>query len=120
MTMTFGKRILGLIWFIGGLIPIVFLYVQDSYFEKYGEKGEEVWNWLLPMVVPTITLIIGVYVYDFFQNKNNQQKTGEKGKEEEKSKNEVKKIKAERVDKFIFSLTIVLTIGYLLLVNSII
>jgi hypothetical protein len=120
MTMTLGKRILGLIWFIGGLIPIVFLYVQDSYFEKYGEKGEEVWNWLLPMVVPTITLIIGVYVYDFFQNKNNQQKTGEKDKEEEKSKNEFKKVKVERVDKFIFSLTIVLTIGYLLLVNSII
>ena len=112
--MTLGKRILGLIWFVGGLIPIVFLYVQDSYFEKYGEKGEEVWNWLLPTIVPTITLIIGVYVYDFIQSKNNKQETDEKDKKEVKNK------KVEKVDKFIFYLTLGFTLFYLLLVNSII
>lgn len=111
MTMTSGKRILGLIWFVGGLIPIIFLYVQDSYFEKYGEKGEEVWNWLLPTIVPTITLIIGVYAYDFFQNRNGKQETNEK---------EVKNEKVESMDKFIFYLTLGFTLVYLLLVNSII
>lgn len=123
MTLTSGKRILGLIWIIGGLIPIVFLYIQDSYFEKYGDKGEEVWNWLLPTVVPTITLIIGVYAYEFYQTKDDRKETVEKdnkAKKNEKDENDAKEEKKEKTDNFIFYLTVTASLFYLLFVNSII
>lgn len=114
MTLIFCKRLLGLLWLIGGLIPIVFLYIQDSYFEKYGDKGEEVWNWLLPTVVPTITLILGVYAYDFYQSNNDKKEADDKDKKAKKNE------KAARADKFIFYLTLFASLGYLLFVNSII
>lgn len=122
MTLTSSKRILGLIWIIGGLIPIVFLYIQDSYFEKYGDKGEEVWNWLLPTVVPTITLIIGVYAYDFYQTSETKKKddeTAKKTKKTDRQEKEESEKKSDRADNFIFYLTLLASLGYLLFVISI-
>jgi Na+/H+-dicarboxylate symporter len=57
------KRKLAALWFTGALILFVLLIIQ-SIFGKYGTDFEEVWAWFLPTVMPTLSLIIGVLVFD--------------------------------------------------------
>lgn len=57
------KRRLAILWFIGGLAFFLLLVFQ-SIFGKYGAKVEEAWAWFLPTIMPTLSLIIGVLVFD--------------------------------------------------------
>lgn len=50
------------VWFIGAGITIV-LVVLQSLLGHYGNKTQEAWGWLLPTVMPTLTLIVTVLGY---------------------------------------------------------
>jgi cytochrome bd-type quinol oxidase subunit 2 len=48
-------------WFIcGGILFLIF--VLQSVLGKYGDDTEKAWNWLLPAIMPTISLITAVLV----------------------------------------------------------
>jgi hypothetical protein len=47
------------IWLIGTALPTILL-VGASIFGKYGDQIREVWSWFIPLVVPTIGLMIGI------------------------------------------------------------
>ncbi len=101
------KKQLILVWFIGAGLLFTFLLFQ-TFAGKYkytvpvpckeGEtkienKTEEVWSWLLPTFVPTLSLMIGVFVADA----TTDQETKE----------------TETVDQFFFRLSFFLSIAYL-------
>jgi hypothetical protein len=54
---------LATLWFVGSLILLVLLVLQ-SVFGKYGAKSEEAWAWFLPTLMPTLSLMVGVFVLD--------------------------------------------------------
>ncbi len=84
------KRWLASTWFIGAGL-IFFVVLVQSMLGRYGDDANEVWGWLLPTVVPTLSLIVGVLVFDAMQ-------AGEPNK---------------RIDRFLFRLTLGLSIAYL-------
>ncbi|MFL6236430.1 MAG: hypothetical protein ACJ76N_25090 [Thermoanaerobaculia bacterium] len=55
------RRNLAVVWFFGSGILLVLLVVQ-TLGNHYGEEDREAWGWLLPNVMPTLSLIIGVLV----------------------------------------------------------
>jgi len=61
--LTHCKRWLAGIWFTGfGLI--FFIVLVQTQLGHYREDANQVWGWLLPTVMPTLSLIIGVLVLD--------------------------------------------------------
>jgi len=58
-----ARRRLAILWFsLGGLLfVIVFAQTVANY---YGDKVNEAWGWFLPLVMPMLSLIIGVFVAD--------------------------------------------------------
>jgi hypothetical protein len=85
-----SQKWLATVWLVGAGILFLIVLLQ-SIFGRYGNDTSEVWGWLLPNTVPTISLIIGVLVADAFN-------------EDEKPKS---------VDRFIFRLALFLSIIYL-------
>jgi hypothetical protein len=65
MTMSYeaAKRRLGTLWFVCGGVLFVWVVLQ-SVFDKYGDKIEVGWQWFLPTILPTLSLIIAVFVVD--------------------------------------------------------
>ena len=57
------RKRLATIWLIGSGI-LFFLLILQTIFKHYGEKAGDVWSWFLPMIMPTLSLIIGVLVWD--------------------------------------------------------
>lgn len=93
VSMQKSKKYLAAIWFAGG--GAVFLIVLgQSFLGHYGTDVEQVWGWLLPTIMPTLSLIIGVIVADA-KDKNAHKKT---------------------VDQFIYRLAFSLSLLYLLAV----
>lgn len=60
------KTRLTALWFIGAALLFVLLLLQ-TFFGKYGSNVDEVWKWLLPTLMPTLSLIVGVLVTDTSQ-----------------------------------------------------
>ncbi len=89
------RKRLALLWFTGSFV-IFILLVAQSLFGKYGEEAEEVWSWFLPTIMPTLSLIAGVFVVDLTISKDLEKK----------------------VDRFIFRLAFGLSVVYILLVLS--
>lgn len=89
-----ARRRLATVWFSGAGFLFMVLMLQ-SMLGSYGAGAEEAWNWFLPNVVPTLTLIVGVLVSDALGR-------SEAGGE---------------VDRFIFRLAFGLSIGYLLVLS---
>ena len=90
MKMRTCKRALAIIWFVlGGLA--MFLLIGQSYSGRYGERVTDAWTWLIPLVVPTASLVFSVY--------------GGGNSSTDR-----------RADAFLFVLSVVLSITYLLLV----
>lgn len=58
-----AKWRLATLWFVLGALILVIVFVQ-TLFDKFGSRSDEVWNWLLPTVMPSLTLITGVIVAD--------------------------------------------------------
>lgn len=90
-TMSDCKRGLAQLWFASSG-TIFLLFLLQSLLGKYGARVGEAWGWLLPTIMPTLSLIIGVLIADVF------------GQE-----------KSDRlVDRFFYRLTLGLSVVYLL------
>ena len=61
--MTKCKKRLGILWLSGAGIIFVILLGQ-SIFGHYGERTNEAWQWFLPTVIPTLSLIVSAWVID--------------------------------------------------------
>lgn len=57
------KKRLAYLWISVGLVLFVLLVLQST-LGKFGTRVEEAWAWLLPTIMPTLSLIIGVLVLD--------------------------------------------------------
>lgn len=68
-----------------------FLLLFQTIFGHFGERASEAWGWLLPSVMPTLSLIVGVLVTDGLG----------------------KGVKTEVVDRFLFRLSFTLSSVYL-------
>jgi hypothetical protein len=92
-----GKRTLATIWLsVGGFLLIV-VFIQ-TILGHYGDKANEAWSWLLPVVLPTLSLIVGVLVSD---------STG-------------KGVPTKTVDGFVFRLSVIISVIYLLCAASVV
>jgi hypothetical protein len=63
LSMAQCKRRLATLWFCGAG-SIFFVIFLQTVFGHYGDKTPEVWGWLLPTIMPTLSLSIGVLVMD--------------------------------------------------------
>ena len=61
--LTHCKRWLAGIWFAGFGV-IFFIVLIQSQLGHYRDAANQVWGWLLPTIMPTLSLIIGVLVLD--------------------------------------------------------
>ena len=60
-TMNKCRKRLALVWLVGsGLLSLV--VVLQTMGGKYADYTEEVWDWFIPNFLPTLTLMIGVFV----------------------------------------------------------
>lgn len=91
------KKKLAVLWFSGASILLAIFILQTN-FGHYGDKAKEAWSWLLPSILPTLSLIIIVLVMD----------TLGKG------------VKTENVDRFMFRLSFYLSFAYLSIIFLII
>jgi hypothetical protein len=69
ITMNRSKYFLGSVWLIGFLIPFLLLTIQTIGGTKYLDENKvdrvgDVWAWFLPTVLPTLSLMIGVFIVD--------------------------------------------------------
>jgi hypothetical protein len=90
VTVTYCKRRLAAAWFVGAGV-VFFVVLIQSMLGRYGEDVNEAWGWLLPTVMPTLSLIIGVLVFDAMRTED----------------------PTRTIDKFLFRLTLGLSISYL-------
>jgi len=67
----------------------------QSILGKYGANVQEAWSWLLPTVMPTLSLIIGVLILDATSNR----------------------VPDKKVEPFLFNLTFAISVLYLALVT---
>lgn len=91
LPIAYCKRQLARIWFAGGGV-LFFILVLQTLFNRYGDDALKVWGWLLPNVLPTLSLILGQLVLDAMQSSGTD----------------------KRMDRFLFRLTEVLSCAYLL------
>jgi hypothetical protein len=84
------KRRLATLWFAGAGL-IFFIVLVQSLLGRYGDQVNQAWGWLLPTVMPTLSLIVGVLVFDAVQGERTTRQT----------------------DRFLFRLTAGLGAGYL-------
>jgi len=89
------KKMLTTLWFIGSGFLFILLLIQAN-LGHYGEKANEAWGWLLPTIMPTLMLIIGVLVIDVGN----------------------KEVETQTVDRFLFILSFILSLVYLVGVAS--
>ena len=67
LSMARCKTILGAIWVVFFLALFILLVLQVNG-NKYDGNASAVWNWFLPMILPTVSLIIGVFLLDVQNN----------------------------------------------------
>ena len=92
-----ARKRLTILWFLGAGLIFLTLLLQ-TFLDRYGENVVDVWGWFFPTVLPTLSLIISVFVMD----------TLGRG------------IKISTVDKFFFWLSFTLSLFYLFSVFSVI
>jgi hypothetical protein len=88
------RKRLAVIW-LGGAGILFFLLIFQTIFKHYGERASDAWSWFLPTILPTLSLIIAVLVWDALQ----------------------KAIDPGRIDRFMYRLTCVLSVLYLVAVG---
>ena len=84
------KKKLAVLWFSCAFVLFTIFIIQTN-FGHYGDKVKDAWSWLLPSILPTLSLIISVLIMD----------TLGKG------------LKTENVDRFMFRLSFFLSFTYL-------
>jgi hypothetical protein len=70
MEVSEGQRRLAVLWFCGGGITTVILIIQ-SISGYYGDRASDAWSWLLPYVLPTLTLITSAVIADATKKTSN-------------------------------------------------
>jgi hypothetical protein len=61
--MSQAKTRLAIIWFSGAGLLFALIFAQ-TIGGRFGDRIDQAWNWLLPNVMPTLSLITGVLVMD--------------------------------------------------------
>ncbi len=56
-----ARRKIALVWYGGGGLLFLFVLMQ-TFFGRYGDQPEKAWTWLLPTIMPTLSLITGVLI----------------------------------------------------------
>jgi hypothetical protein len=92
-SMTACKRYLAALWFSGACV-LFFVLLLQTIFGRYGTRTNDAWSWMLPTIMPTLSLVLGVLVMDAL------------------GKGQV----VEGVDPFLFKLTIGISSAYLVAV----
>jgi hypothetical protein len=87
------KKKLAILWFVGGGILFFIIFIQ-TLFGHYESEVKEAWEWTFPTILPNLSLIIGVLVMD------SMKKEGKK----------------KTIDGFLFNLSFILSIVYILTV----
>lgn len=64
LTLHRAKWIMAMLWIVTFAVLLLLLSLQ-SLFGHYAPRTQDAWNWFLPAVVPTVSLIAGVLVIDF-------------------------------------------------------
>jgi hypothetical protein len=90
LPMSTCKKRLTIVWFVGAGLVCAIVLLQ-TWMGHYEDKVSDVWNWLMPAVMPTLALIAAVWTIDVRS----------------------KETKPEFVDSFVFWLTLGLSITYL-------
>jgi hypothetical protein len=70
MEVSDGQRRLAVLWFCGGGIAALILIIQ-SIAGYYGDKASDAWSWLLPYLLPTLTLIVSAVFADATKKTSN-------------------------------------------------
>lgn len=63
LPMRTSKQKLAMLWFIGSGSLLLLLAIQ-TLLGKYNSQEQEVWGWFLPNIMPTLSLIVSVFVVD--------------------------------------------------------
>ena len=91
VSMSKCKKRIATLWFIAsGVLFIIFLL--QTILGHYGKDTNEAWSWLFPNILPTLSLMTSVFIIDVRS----------------------KGLKIEKVDRFVFNLTMTLSAVYLL------
>ncbi|GAG00202.1 unnamed protein product [marine sediment metagenome] len=53
------RKKLAVLWLVGAGV-LFFLVFFQSIFEWYGEDVGQAWEWLLPTIMPTLSLVVGI------------------------------------------------------------
>jgi hypothetical protein len=70
ISMAESKKRLAKIWFgCAGFLFVLFFFQQIG--GKYGKNADDAWSWLLPNIIPTLSLIIGILIKDASSTKSN-------------------------------------------------
>lgn len=92
-----AQKTLALIWFSFGALLFITIFLQ-TILGYYDDRANEVWSWFLPTTMPTLSLIAGVLAAEALGAN----------------------IRAKSVDVFIFNLSLILSVVYLLMVSLVI
>jgi hypothetical protein len=57
------QRRLPLVW-MGYSLALILLLVAQSVHGPYGSRVDRAWQWLIPLVLPTVSLIVGAVAYE--------------------------------------------------------
>ena len=90
-----AKKRLAIVWCLGGGL-LFLLLLSQTIFGHYGDKVKDAWAWLLPTIVPSLSMIVSGVVI-----------SGPIGKE----------LETKTVDRFAFRLSFVLSLFYLISVS---
>ena len=63
MTIGHARSVMSLLWVIS-TCPLFLIFILQSILGKYGNEWDMPWNWFIPLVVPILSLIIGVWIID--------------------------------------------------------
>ena len=75
MTIEFkkAKHKLSTVWFVFSAVLLSIMLVM-SLNGKFGEKESEAWGWFLPTVLPTLSLILAIFLADINEKKPSAKK----------------------------------------------
>jgi len=63
ISMRSARHCLAALWLALGSLLVVFVSIQMT-MDVYGTSSRDVWEWLVPNIVPTMTLVIGALAAD--------------------------------------------------------